>query len=140
MESWNISKKLKSELLSKARGIEDNSRRILYILSMLGPQRFTNLIIDSNLSRSTVSKYLNLHQENNYIEQKIITDPITNKQYSGYVITDKGKEKLGEKSDVGSTSAPTPPRLCNPYCFESHPSVCSTVVGASAAAPRWRPE
>ena len=97
MESWNLSKKSRNERLAKAQGIEDNSRRILYILSMLGPQRFTNLITDSNLSRSIVSKYLNYHQNNNYIEQRIITDPITNKQYRGYVITDKGKEKLGEK-------------------------------------------
>jgi DNA-binding MarR family transcriptional regulator len=95
MESWNISKKLKSELLSKASGIEDNSRRILFILRNLGPQRFTNLIKYSNLSRSTVSKYLNLHRENNYIEQKLIPDKFSNKQYRGYVITDKGKEKLG---------------------------------------------
>lgn len=97
MESWNISKKLKSELLKKSSNIEDNSRRILFILRNLGPQRFTNLIKYSNLSRSTVSKYLNIHRENGNIEQKLITDKETKKQYQNYVITDKGIEKLGEK-------------------------------------------
>ncbi len=97
MESWNISKKLKSELLKKSSNIEDNSRRILFILRNLGPQRFTNLVKYSNLSRSTVSKYLTLHTKNKNIEQRIFTDKQTNKQYRGYVITDKGIEKLGEK-------------------------------------------
>jgi len=97
MESWNISKKLKSELLKKASNIEDNSRRILFILRNLGPQRFTNLVKYSNLSRSTVSKYLNFHRKNENIEQKLITDKERNKQYQGYVITEKGIEKLGEE-------------------------------------------
>ena len=97
MESWNISKKLKNELLKKTSNIEDNSRRILFILRNLGPQRFTNLIKYSNLSRSTVSKYLNLHTKNKNIEQKLITDNQTNKKYRCYIITDKGIEKLGEE-------------------------------------------
>ena len=97
MESWNISKKLKSELLKKSSNIEDNSRRILFILRNLGPQRFTNLVKYSNLSRSTVSKYLTLHTKNKNIEQRIFTDKQTNKQYRGYVINDKGIEKLGEE-------------------------------------------
>ena len=95
MESWNISKKLKMELLKKSSSIEDNSRRILFILRNLGPQRFTNLIKYSNLSRSTVSKYLAYHRKNNNIEQRLITDRQTNKQYRSYVITEKGIEKLG---------------------------------------------
>ncbi|MHA2037520.1 MAG: hypothetical protein ACW972_03990 [Promethearchaeota archaeon] len=97
MESWNISKKLKSELLKKSSNIEDNSRRILFILRNLGPQRFTNLIRYSNLSRSTVSKYLNIHRKNKNIEQRIFTEKQTNKQYRGYVITERGIEKLGEE-------------------------------------------
>ncbi len=97
MESWNISKKLKGEMLRKARSIDDNSRRLLFILRNLGPQRFTSLVKYSNLSRSTVSKYLNSHRENNNIEQRLITDKLTNKQYQGYVITEKGIEKLGEE-------------------------------------------
>jgi hypothetical protein len=97
MESRNISKKLKNELLTKARGIKDNDRRILFILRNFGPQRFTNIVKYSNFSRSTVSKYLNLHRQNKNIEQRIITDKTTNKQYQGYVITDKGIEKLGEE-------------------------------------------
>ncbi len=63
MESWDKSKKLKNELLLKASSIEDNSRRILFILSYLGPQRFTQLIKYSNLSRSTVSNHLKSHRE-----------------------------------------------------------------------------
>ncbi|MFX1378378.1 MAG: hypothetical protein ACFFA4_04740 [Promethearchaeota archaeon] len=97
MESWNISKKLKIELLKKSSSIEDNSRRILFILRNLGPQRFTNLIKYSNLSRSTVSKYLNNHRRNKYVEQRIVTNKQTNKQYRAYIITEKGIEKLGEK-------------------------------------------
>jgi len=96
METWNISKKLKSELLKKSSNIEDNSRRILFILRNLGPQRFTNLIKYSNLSRSTVSKYLNFHRKNKNVEQRLFTDKQTNKQYRGYVITERGIEKLGE--------------------------------------------
>ncbi|MFX1390508.1 MAG: hypothetical protein ACFE9Z_10625 [Promethearchaeota archaeon] len=95
MESWNISKKLKIELLKKASSIEDNSRRILFILRNLGPQRFTNLVKYSNLSRSTVSKYLNLHKKNKDIEQRLFIDKKSNKQYQGYVITENGIEKLG---------------------------------------------
>ena len=97
MESWNISKKLKIELLKKSSNIEDNSRRILFILRNLGPQRFTNLVRYSNLSRSTVSKYLTLHRKNKNIEQRLITDRKTSKQYRSYVITEKGIEKLGEE-------------------------------------------
>jgi len=96
MESWNISKKLKNEFLKKSSNIEDNSRRILFILRNLGPQRFTNLIKYSNLSRSTVSKYLNVHRKQKNVEQRLFTDKQTNKQYRGYVITEKGIEKLGE--------------------------------------------
>jgi len=95
MESWNISKKLKNDLLKKSANIEDNSRRILFILRNLGPQRFTNLVKYSNLSRSTVSKYLKLHAKSKNIEQKLITDKNSNNQYQGYVITDKGIEELG---------------------------------------------
>ncbi|MFX0022620.1 MAG: hypothetical protein ACFE9S_09850 [Candidatus Hermodarchaeota archaeon] len=97
MESWNISKKLKGELLKKASSIEDNSRRILFILRNLGPQRFTNIVKYSNLSRSTVSKYLTKHRRNNNVEQRIVTDKQTNKQYRAYIITEKGIEKLGEE-------------------------------------------
>jgi len=95
MESWNISKKLKIELLKKSGNIEDNSRRLLFILRNLGPQRFTNLVKYSNLSRSTVSKYLSFHKKNKNIEQRLITDRQTNKQYQSYVITEKGIETLG---------------------------------------------
>lgn len=97
MESWNISNKLKNDLLKKASNIEDNSRRILFILRNLGPQRFTNLIKFSNLSRSTVSKYLNFHTKNKNVEQRLITDGQSNKKYRCYVITEKGMEKLGEE-------------------------------------------
>ncbi len=97
MESWNISNKLKNDLLKKASNIEDNSRRLLFILRNLGPQRFTNLIKFSNLSRSTVSKYLNFHTKNKNVEQRLITDSQSNKKYRCYVITEKGMEKLGEE-------------------------------------------
>ncbi|MFX0036180.1 MAG: hypothetical protein ACFE9I_11140 [Candidatus Hermodarchaeota archaeon] len=97
MESWNISRKLKIELLKKSSNIEDNSRRILFILRNLGPQRFTNIVKYSNLSRSTVSKYLTLHTRNKNVEQRLISDKNTNKQFRSYVITEKGIEKLGEE-------------------------------------------
>ena len=97
MESWNISEKLKIELLTKSDNIQDNSRRILFILRNLGPQRYTSLIKNSKLSRSTVSKYLTLHRKDKTIEQRLITDRESNKQYRFYVITDKGVDKLGEE-------------------------------------------
>jgi len=43
-----------------------------------------------------VSKYLNIHRKEKNIEQRLITDKDTNKQYQGYVITEKGIENLGE--------------------------------------------
>ena len=98
MESWNISKKLERELLQKASSIEDNSERILFILRNFGPQRFTSVLKYSQLSRSTVSKYLNYHQERDNIELKLITDKKSNKQYRSYVITEKGIDTLGEGS------------------------------------------
>lgn len=98
MESWSISKKLERELLQKASSIEDNSERILFILRNFGPQRFTTVLKYSQLSRSTVSKYLNHHQERGNIELKLITDKKSNKQYRSYVITEKGIETLGEGS------------------------------------------
>jgi len=97
MESWSISKKLEKDLLKKSSSIEDNSRRILFILRNLGPQRFTNIIKYSELSRSTVNKYLNMHRNQGNVEQRLIRDKNTNKQYQHYVITEKGIEKLGEK-------------------------------------------
>lgn len=96
MESWDKSKKLKNELLLKASSIEDNSRRILFILSYLGPQRFTQLIKYSNLSRSTVSNHLKSHREKGNVELKLIPDKKTNKMYRHYIITENGVEKLGE--------------------------------------------
>ena len=97
MESWKISEKLKKELLIKSNNIQDNSRRILFILRNLGPQRFTSLVKNSHLSRSTVSKYLTLHRKNKNLEQRLISDKESNKPYRFYVITDKGVEKLGEE-------------------------------------------
>ena len=58
METWNITKKQKQQKITMARSIADNSQRVLYILHNLGPQRFTDIIDYSELSRSTVNKYL----------------------------------------------------------------------------------
>ena len=54
-------------------------------------------VIDSFIVKQIVHKSENLVPENGYIEKRTITDKSTNKQYQGYVITDKGIEKLGEE-------------------------------------------
>ena len=97
MESRSISKKLKTELMKKSRSIEDNSDRILFILRNFGPQRFTSIIKYSELSRSTVNNHLAKLRNQNNVEKRLIIDKKTNREYQHYVITEKGKEKLGEK-------------------------------------------
>ena len=96
MSSWNISKKLKNEIISNTRNIDSNETRLLYLLRNIGPQRFTNLIKYSGLSRSTVSKYLKHHLKYNNIEKKIYNDITRNIQEQRYYITEKGIEKLNE--------------------------------------------
>lgn len=94
METWNISKKQKIQKLKLIKSIDDNNQRILYILHNLGPQRFTDLIKYSSLSRSTVNKYLNSNYRSGNIDKKLFKDKKTNKQFQGYHITEKGIEVL----------------------------------------------
>ncbi|MFX1259055.1 MAG: hypothetical protein ACFFAN_14445 [Promethearchaeota archaeon] len=97
MSTMNISKKLKKKILSIALNIDNNYMRILYILRNLGSQRFTSLIELSGLSRSTVSKYLKLHMEQNNIEKKIFKNKDNDSQEQRYIITELGIEKLNEE-------------------------------------------
>lgn len=97
MSTWNISKKLKSKIIIEARNLDNNNVRILYLLRNLGPQRFTNLIEHSRLSRSTVSKYLKLNSKGHYIEKRIYKDTVRNIEEQRYFITELGIEKLNEE-------------------------------------------
>ena len=97
MSTWNVSNKLKDKILSETKKLDKNEVRILYLLRNLGPQRFTNLIEFSNLSRSTVSKYLKYHLSQNNVEKKIYNDKTNNLQEQRYFITELGIEKLNEE-------------------------------------------
>ena len=97
MSTWNISEKLQLKILTIARNIEDNNSRILYLLRNLGPQRFTNLVEYSGLSRSTVSKYLKFHMKHNNIDKNFFQNESKNTQEQCYFITELGIEKLNEE-------------------------------------------
>ncbi len=97
MSTWNISKKLRNEVISIARNMDNNETRPLYLLRNIGPLRFTSLIKYTGLSRSTVSKYLKIHLKYNNVEKKIFRDKTRNIQEQRYFITEKGIEKLNEE-------------------------------------------
>jgi hypothetical protein len=97
MSTWNISKKLKNDIIERAKNTENNDSRLLYLLRNMGPLRFTTLIKYSGLSRSTVSKYLKLHLKYNNIEKNFFNDKTRNIQEQRYFITEKGVEKLNEE-------------------------------------------
>lgn len=100
MATWNISKKLKNDILRTANNIKNNDLRVLYLLRNIGPLRFTNVLKYSGLSRSTVSKYLKLNLRYNNVEKKIFNDKSKNIQEQRYFITDKGVEKLADEFPV----------------------------------------
>ena len=89
-----VSKKLKDKIINTAKSMEYNDMRFIYLLRNLGPQQFEKLIEYSGLSRSTVSKYLKIHERHGNIEKRLVD----NKQK--YCITGKGIERLQEKPNV----------------------------------------
>ncbi len=100
MSTWNISKKLKYEVLRTAEAMDNNDLRVLYLLRNIGPLRFTSLIKYSGLSRSTVSKYLKLNLKYNNVEKKIFKNKSKSIQEQRYFITEKGVEKLNDQFPV----------------------------------------
>ena len=100
MSTWNISKKLKNEILRTAKSMENNDLRVLYLLRNIGPSRFTSLIKYSGLSRSTVSKYLKLNLKYNNVEKRIFSDKSKSIQEQRYFITEKGVEKLNDQFPI----------------------------------------
>lgn len=98
MSTWSISDKLKRKIIKQAQNLEDNELKILYILRNMGPQRFTDLLELTGLSRSTVSKYIKIHQKKNTIEKEIYEDKTQDVKEQRYFITELGLEKLNEKS------------------------------------------
>ncbi|MFX0047366.1 MAG: hypothetical protein ACFE8G_04275 [Candidatus Hermodarchaeota archaeon] len=96
MSKSQVTAKVKEKVLSEIRKIDQNDLKILYLLRNLGPLRFTNIIEDSGLSRSTVSKYIKFHISKNNIEKKIYRNPSKGIQEQRYFITDLGTEKLGK--------------------------------------------
>ena len=58
MSKFVVTAKVKEKVLSEIKKIDQNELRILYLLRNLGPLRFTDIIEYSDLSRSTVSKYI----------------------------------------------------------------------------------
>lgn len=95
MSQWNISEKIKSDVLNIAKDME-NDIKILYIIRNLGPQRFTDLVENCDISKSTVSKYLKLNLEKNNIEKKLYSDKTTDGDEIRYFIKEKGIELLNQ--------------------------------------------
>ncbi len=92
MVVWKPSSRVKKKILDVSKDL-DNDKRILFLLKNLGPQRFTDLEETCNLSRSTVSKYLKLHLEQNNVEKRVYTTE-TDTQEMRYFITRRGQEQL----------------------------------------------
>ena len=95
MSVFPISSRSIRQILADAGKIIRKDMRILYLLRNLGPQRFTTVIENSRLSRSTVSKYLQYHVNQNNIEKRFYTNQSQNIQETRYFITDIGIDKLG---------------------------------------------
>lgn len=89
MESYNTSEDI-GESISKIIDDIDYDKQILFILKNLGPQRFSDLEKQCQMSKSTLSKYIKVHLQKNDIEKKI------HEKSPHYFITEKGIEKLNE--------------------------------------------
>ena len=70
----------------------DYEQRILFLLKNMGPQRFTDFEKISNMSKSTLSKYLNKLLDQDLIKKKIHED-----KKPRYYITNKGIEEINKK-------------------------------------------
>jgi len=93
MESYNISDDI-GESISKIIDDIDYDKRILFILKNLGPQRFSDLEKQCEMSKSTLSKYIKIHLQKNDIEKRI------HEKSPHYFITEKGIEKLNEEKII----------------------------------------
>jgi len=94
MSTPTVSKKLRDQILTVAQSMDNNEMRFMYLLRNLGPQQFEKLIEYSGLSRSTVSKYLKLHERHKNIEKRLIDGK------QKYCITEKGIERLQVKPNL----------------------------------------
>ena len=97
MSVFPISSRSVGQILTDIGKINRKDMRILYLLRNLGPQRFTNVIESSGLSRSTVSKYLQYHLNQNNVEKRLYINQSQNIQETRYFITELGIEKLGHE-------------------------------------------
>jgi len=89
-----VSKKLKEKIIDTAKSMKYNEMRFIYLLRNLGPQQFEKLIEYSGLSRSTVSKYLKIHERHGNIEKRLVGGK------QKYCILEKGIERLHEKPNI----------------------------------------
>ena len=97
MSVFPISSRSVGQILADVAKINRKDMRILYLLRNLGPLRFTDVIENSGLSRSTVSKYLHQNLNQNNVEKRLYTNQSQNIQETRYFITDLGIEKLGSE-------------------------------------------
>jgi len=97
MSVFPISSRSVGQILADVGKINRKDMRILYLLRNLGPLRFTDVIENSGLSRSTVSKYLHQNLNQNNVEKRLYTNQSQNIQETRYFITDLGIEKLGSE-------------------------------------------
>ncbi|MBD3194830.1 MAG: hypothetical protein GF317_07240 [Candidatus Lokiarchaeota archaeon] len=93
MEQSNISNTTEKKVIQIASDMDEYDKRILFVLRNLGPHRFSNLQEKSDMSRSTLSKYIKLHLQKNNIEKRIFQGA------PHYFITEKGIEGLNEDYD-----------------------------------------
>lgn len=102
MSISNEKQKIKEEILSQDYFKSmAKSERILFVLRTFGPQNFTSLKDLSKMSKSTVSKYVNLHLQKDYIEKRLF-ELKNNQRRPKYVLTESGNKiskELFEKFD-----------------------------------------
>ena len=102
MSISNEKQKIKEEILSQDYfKLMAKSDRILFVLRTFGPQNFTSLKDLSKMSKSTVSKYVNLHLQKDYIEKRLF-ELENNQRRPKYVLTESGNKiskELFEKFD-----------------------------------------
>ena len=77
--------------------ILDNQSKILYVLIELGDLNYIKIVNVTNLSKNTISKYLKQLIVNEYIVKKIVPSD-KGRDYIGYGITEKGKQKFQYES------------------------------------------
>ncbi len=96
MSKSNNKQKIIEEILNQEYfKTMDRADKILFVLRNFGPQGFTSLLGFVKMSKSTLSKYITLHSQNEFIEKKIFSLK-SERPRQKYVLTDLGQKKALE--------------------------------------------